>query len=54
MRLLATARGAVNATMAEVVADHILLHTLKADPKASRADRQPLDDLLDVLRTYIR
>ena len=54
MRLLAAARGAINAIMAEVVEDHILLHMIKPDSKPSRAQQESLDELVDVLRTYIR
>lgn len=54
MRLLAAARGAINAIMAEVVEDHILMHMLKPEGKPTRAERKSLDELLDVLRTYIR
>ena len=54
MRLLAAARGAINAIMAEVVEDHILLHMIKPDAKPARAQQESLDELIDVLRTYIR
>jgi DNA-binding FrmR family transcriptional regulator len=54
MRLLAAARGAINAIMAEVVEDHILLHMIKPDGKPTRAQQGSLDELVDVLRTYIR
>ena len=54
MRLLAAGRGAINAIMAEVVEDHILMHMIKSEGKLSRTERQSLDELLDVLRTYIR
>jgi DNA-binding FrmR family transcriptional regulator len=54
MRLLAAARGAINAIMAEVVEDHIVLHMIKAGGKPTRAQQDSLDELVDVLRTYIR
>jgi DNA-binding FrmR family transcriptional regulator len=54
MRLLAAARGAINAIMAEVVEDHILLHMIKPDGKPTRAQQESLEELVDVLRTYIR
>lgn len=54
MRLLTAARGAINAIMAEVVEDHIVLHMIDPDRKPTRAEQQAADELLDVLRTYIR
>jgi DNA-binding FrmR family transcriptional regulator len=54
MRLLTAARGAINGVMAEVVEDHILLHMINGDAKHSRTEREAADELVDVLRTYIR
>jgi DNA-binding FrmR family transcriptional regulator len=54
MRLLTAARGAINAIMAEVVEDHIVLHMVDPERKPTRAEQEAADELLDVLRTYIR
>ena len=54
MRLLTAARGAINAIMAEVIEDHITLHMIDPERKPTRAERGAADELLDVLRTYIR
>jgi DNA-binding FrmR family transcriptional regulator len=54
MRLLTAARGAINAIMAEVVEDHIVLHMVDPERKPTRDEQQAADELLDVLRTYIR
>ena len=54
MRLLTTVRGAINGTMAEVVEDHILMHMIDPNRKASRAEAEAGDELLKVLRTYIK
>ena len=54
MRLLTAARGAINAIMAEVVEDHIMLHMVDEDRKPTRAEQQAADELIDVLRTYIK
>ena len=54
MRLLTTARGAINGIMAEVVEDHILMHMIDADRTRSRDEQEAADELLDVLRTYIK
>jgi DNA-binding FrmR family transcriptional regulator len=54
MRLLTAARGATNGIMAEVVEDHILMHMTDPDHKRSRNEQEAADELLDVLRTYIK
>jgi DNA-binding FrmR family transcriptional regulator len=54
MRLLTAARGAINGIMAEVVEDHILMHMTDAGHKRSRDEQEAADELLDVLRTYIK
>ena len=52
MALLTAARGAINGMMAEVVEDHIQEHMMAAKP--SREESQAADELIDVLRSYIR
>lgn len=54
MRLLTAARGAINGTMAEVVEDHIHMHMVDANRKPSRSEAQAADELIDVLRSYIK
>jgi DNA-binding FrmR family transcriptional regulator len=54
MRLLTTVRGAINSTMAEVVEDHILMHMIDPNRKATRAEEEAADELLKVLRNYIK
>ena len=54
MRLLTASRGAINGIMTEVVEDHILMHMIDADRKPSRAELDASEELLDVLRTYIK
>ena len=54
MRLLTTARGAINGIMAEVVEDHIEMHMIDPGRKRSRIEQQAAAELLDVLRTYIK
>ena len=54
MRLLTAARGAINGIMAEVVEDHIEMHMIDPERKRSRDEKRAADELLDVLRTYIR
>jgi DNA-binding FrmR family transcriptional regulator len=54
MRLLSAGRGAINSIMAEVVEDHIQDHLLGTDPKPSRRELEAAEELLDVLRSYIK
>jgi FrmR/RcnR family transcriptional regulator, repressor of frmRAB operon len=54
MRLLTAGRGAMNSIMAEVVEDHIQAHMLGRDRKPSRDEIEAAEELLDVLRSYIK
>ena len=54
MRLLTAARGAINGTMAEVVEDHIHMHMVDENRKPTRNEAQAADELIDVLRSYIK
>ncbi|MBU6443292.1 MAG: metal/formaldehyde-sensitive transcriptional repressor [Alphaproteobacteria bacterium] len=54
MRLLTAARGAINGIMAEVVEDHIHMHMIDEGRKPSRAEAEAADELVEVLRSYIR
>ena len=53
LRLIASARGAMNGLMAEVLEDHIRAH---AFPNASRgsADSQAADEIVEVIRSYLK
>ena len=53
LRLIASARGAMNSLMAEVVEDHIRAHAFRrAKPQSEAA--QAAEDLVDVVRTYLK
>lgn len=55
VRLLAAGRGAINSIMAEIVEDHIQAHLLGvAERKPTRSEAEALEELLDVLRSYIK
>jgi DNA-binding FrmR family transcriptional regulator len=54
MSLLTAARGAINGMMAEVVQDHIQMHMMAANRKPSPQETQAADELIDVLKSYIR
>jgi DNA-binding FrmR family transcriptional regulator len=54
MRLLTAARGALNGMMAEVVEDHIQMHMMAANRKPAREEVTAANELVAVLRSYIK
>lgn len=54
MRLLTAARGALNGMMAEVVQDHIQMHMMAANRKPAREEVTAANELVAVLRSYIK
>jgi DNA-binding FrmR family transcriptional regulator len=54
MRQLTTARGAINGVMAEVVEDHIQLHMIDENRKPTRSETAAADELVEVLKSYIK
>ena len=53
LRLIASARGAMNGLMAEVLEDHIRAHAFRgAKPRSEEA--QASEDLVDVVHTYLK
>ena len=54
MALLTAARGAINGMMAEVVEDHIQMHMMTPNRRASREESLAAGELVDVLKSYIR
>jgi DNA-binding FrmR family transcriptional regulator len=53
LRLIASARGAMNGLMAEVLEEHIRMHAFR-DAKPRSDDAQAADDLVDVVRSYLK
>ena len=51
---IVAARGALNSLMTEVIEDHIEMHMVDASRQRSRGEKAAADELLDVLRTYIK
>jgi len=54
MHLLAGARGALNGLMAEVVEDHVRTHLVDAERHPHALNIAAADQLLDVVRTYLK
>jgi FrmR/RcnR family transcriptional regulator, repressor of frmRAB operon len=54
MHLLAGARGAMAGLMAEVVEDHVRTHLVDAVQHPGALNTEAAEQLLDVVRTYLR
>jgi DNA-binding FrmR family transcriptional regulator len=47
---LAAARGAINSLMPELLEDHILNHM----PRNTKSSEEAADDLISIIRTYVK
>ena len=54
MHLIAGARGAMTGLMAEVVEDHVRTHLVDTDRYPGALNGEAADQLLDVVRTYLK
>ena len=54
MHLIAGARGAMAGLMAEVVEDHVRTHLVDAEKYPSALNKLAAEQLLDVVRTYLK
>jgi len=54
MHLIAAARGAMAGLMAEVVEDHVRTHLVDAASFPGALNLEAADQLLDVVRTYLK
>ena len=54
MHLIAGARGAMAGLMAEVVEDHVRSHLVDEDKHPGALRREAAEQLLDVVRTYLK
>lgn len=54
MHLIAGARGALAGLMAEVVEDHVRTHLVDADKYPNALKTEAAEQLLDVVRTYLK
>ena len=50
LQRLAAARGGINSLMAELMEDHILNHM----PKNSKSSEDAADDIIQIVRTYLK
>jgi DNA-binding FrmR family transcriptional regulator len=54
MHLIAGARGAMAGLMAEIVEDHVRSHLVDTEKYPNALDTEAADQLLDVVRTYLK
>jgi DNA-binding FrmR family transcriptional regulator len=54
MHLIAGTRGAMAGLMAEVVEDHVRTHLVDADKHPKALNSEAAEQLLDVVRTYLK
>jgi len=50
LQRLAAARGAINSLMAELMEDHIRNHM----PRKSKSSEEAAEDLIEIVRTYLK
>ena len=53
LRLIASARGAMDSLMAEVIEGHIRDHAFRG-ARAKSEEGQAADDLVDIIRSYLK
>jgi DNA-binding FrmR family transcriptional regulator len=53
LRLIASARGAMDSLMAEVIEGHIRDHAFRG-ARATSADGRAAQDLVDIIRSYLK
>ena len=51
---LAAARGALNGLVAEIMEDHIREHVLGAEASPNSKQRRAAEELIEVVRTYMK
>jgi DNA-binding FrmR family transcriptional regulator len=54
LQLITAARGAMNGLMAELLEDHVRFHVLDAARKPTSAQATAADELIDIVRSYLK
>lgn len=54
LQMIAACRGAVNGLMVEVLEGHIAEHVLNSDAELSPAQHEAAQELIDVIRSYMK
>ena len=51
---VAACRGALNSLMAEIIEGHVFMHVLNPDKPHTAEQHQAADELMDVVRAYLK
>jgi DNA-binding FrmR family transcriptional regulator len=54
LQTVTAARGALNSLVAEMIEDHIRFHVLDPEEKASAKRARAADELVDIVRAYVK
>ncbi|MDP9151311.1 MAG: metal/formaldehyde-sensitive transcriptional repressor [Myxococcota bacterium] len=54
LQTVAAARGAMNGLVAEIVEDHVRYHVLDPEIRPSSARARAVEELIDVVRAYVK
>lgn len=54
LQTVAAARGALNSLVAEMIEDHVRHHVLDPEEKASSKRARAADELIDIVRAYVK
>lgn len=54
LQLITAARGAMNGLMAELLEDHVRFHVLDPSRKPASAQAQAADELIEIVRSYLK
>ena len=54
LQTIAASRGAINGLMAQVIEGHIRLHVIDPHRKATSAQTQAAEELIEVVKSYLK
>jgi DNA-binding FrmR family transcriptional regulator len=54
LQTVAAARGALNGLVAEMIEDHVRFHVLDPDEKVSAKRARAADELVHIVRAYVK
>jgi len=54
LQLMAACRGALNGLMAEIMEGHVRFHVLSPNQRKNSPEAQAAEELIDVIRTYLK
>jgi DNA-binding FrmR family transcriptional regulator len=54
LNVVASCRGALNGLMSELIEDHVMMHVLDLKKKPSAEQKKAADQLLSIVKTYLK